>query len=42
VDPERLREATRVLQETLPKLTGDDQLAADLLNFGSAAPPSGG
>ena len=38
VDPERLREATRVLQETLLKLTGDDRLAADLLNFGSVGP----
>jgi DNA-binding MarR family transcriptional regulator len=38
VDAERLRAATRVLQETLLKLAGDGDLAADLLNFGNAAP----
>jgi DNA-binding MarR family transcriptional regulator len=42
VDPKRLREATRVLQETLLKLTGDDDLATDLLNFGVVSTGSDG
>lgn len=40
VDPRRLREATRVLQETLLKLTGDGDLATDLLSFGTFAAPA--
>jgi len=40
VDPRRLRDATRVLQETLLKLTGEGDLAIDLLNFGTAPPPA--
>jgi MarR family transcriptional regulator, lower aerobic nicotinate degradation pathway regulator len=39
VDPRRLRDATRVLQEVLLKLTGEGDLANDLLNFGAAPPP---
>ncbi|THD59928.1 MarR family transcriptional regulator [Phenylobacterium sp.] len=39
VDPKRLREATRVLQEALLKLAGEGELAIDLLNFGATAPP---
>jgi DNA-binding MarR family transcriptional regulator len=40
VGPERLRDAARVLQTTLEQLTGDADLAADLLSFGRAAPPA--
>jgi DNA-binding MarR family transcriptional regulator len=36
VDPKRLRDATHVLQEALLKLTGEGDLAIDLLNFGIA------
>jgi hypothetical protein len=42
VDPKRLRDATRVLQEALVKLTGDDGLATDILNFGTIPPASDG
>jgi DNA-binding MarR family transcriptional regulator len=38
VDPARLRDAARVLQITLQKLTGDSDLASDILNFGRAPP----
>ena len=42
VDPARLRDAARVLQVTLERLTGDGELAADLLSFGRTAsqPPA--
>jgi DNA-binding MarR family transcriptional regulator len=40
IAPERLRDAARVLQMTLEKLAGDNDLAADLLNFGRTAPDS--
>ena len=42
VDPKRLREATRVLQEVLMKLTDEGDLATDLLNFGTGAAASHG
>ncbi|HEX3367477.1 MarR family transcriptional regulator [Phenylobacterium sp.] len=42
VDPKRLREATRALQAVLLKLTGDDDLAVDLLNFGTVPAASRG
>ena len=42
VDPKRLREATRVLQEVLLKLTGEGDLAVDLLNFGTVSAASAG
>jgi DNA-binding MarR family transcriptional regulator len=38
IDPSRLRDAARVLQTTLERLTGDGGLAADLLSFGRADP----
>lgn len=38
VEPARLREASRVLQITLEKLTGESELASDLLNFGRNGP----
>jgi DNA-binding MarR family transcriptional regulator len=40
VDPQRLREAARVLQQALRKLAGEGELATDLLNFGAAKTPS--
>lgn len=39
VDEKRLRDATRVLQKALVKLTGEGELARDLLNFGTIPPP---
>lgn len=42
VDPKRLRDATRVLQEVLLKLTGEGDLAVDLLNFGTIPAAAGG
>lgn len=41
VDPKRLRDSARVLQIVLEKLTGDDELATDLLNFGRAPKAAG-
>lgn len=35
-DPRRLRDAMRVLQNTVRKLSGSDDLADDLLNFGGS------
>ena len=37
VAPERLREASRVLQAALEKLVGEGELASDLMNFGRFA-----
>jgi DNA-binding MarR family transcriptional regulator len=42
VDPRRLRDAARVLQTTLERLTDDGELAADLLSFGRAPPQAPG
>lgn len=36
VEPDRLRDVTRVLQQTLRRITGNEQLASDLLTFGRA------
>jgi DNA-binding MarR family transcriptional regulator len=42
IDPQRLRDATRVLQESLRRLVDDDELALDLITFGRTLPGSGG
>jgi len=36
VEPDHLRALTRVLQKTLQRITGSDELATDLLSFGRA------
>lgn len=38
IDPERLRDATRVLQKSLRRLIDDDDLALDLITFGRTVP----
>jgi DNA-binding MarR family transcriptional regulator len=42
IDPKRLRDATRVLQQSLSKLIDDDEMALDLISFGRTVPGVGG
>ncbi len=42
VDPERLRDATRVVQIALRRLVADDDLALDLISFGRTIPEAEG